>query len=66
MGKVLLMPNPISESASIFVDYYQKEGWPAAGQYYNTLKLPEQIKPQFKEEAQKEFNKRGMDIDVRI
>jgi len=66
MNNILVLSNPITEAASIFVDYYQKEGWPAAGQYYNTINLPEQVKDQFKSEVQKEFDKRGMDIYVKI
>ena len=63
---VINLPNPITEAASIFVDHYSKDGWPAAGQYYNTLKLPDQIKEQFKKEAQKEFNRRDIDVHIKL
>jgi hypothetical protein len=58
--------NPITDNAYTFVDHYVKAGWLEASQYYNTLNLPEQLKEQFKSEAQKEFNHRGISIHVKI
>lgn len=47
-----------------YVDLYQEEGVLEASVFYSTLGLPEQLKVQFMNELQKEFNERGLDVTV--